>query len=547
MHGSSGILQSAVNGSSCLCLITISTSHWYPLPVEDCRLICGYRYNKASSFNRAVWMPACRQESLTWFHPLCTLNCCPTLTTLSLISAGDLFSSGNANIWMLSQLQSLTSLTLQFRNTTVCTVLWPLSGLSRLQQLSVEGLVPIDPGSVHGNFCALPASLTSVFIKGHGEHEAPFFCFVNDWTNHVPRGNCIQKLTFQLCRMGPEDRHAAGFERLSTLRELSFIRYPSPEVNHMELVQLPACLSSVTTLEVLRVGTIDSKMPWHQHYGEMRTLQPLLRNGCRLRELDKVRPCRLDEAAVRGLRHLTKLGLWAIYDDVPGWLVGATCPELKHLVLEMSYVSQQDVQQISTLRQLTHLRLDVGEVGVDFGEQQQFWATLDLLAHSLSSLVRLEIVTWGLEESRWVTLGLPGLGAFTQIKQLQVVRVMDDDHNVGPPSEPSSAELLQGLSQLTQLEVLELEGYSTITPGLVLGLAAALLKVRRLQIGLCKHPRLWWEKYRVSDLEDPQLGVGDGEWDVVHPGFSDVGALCSQLRTELQVEIGFARQWLHVV
>jgi hypothetical protein len=131
----------------------------------------------------------------------------------------------------------------------------------------------------------------------------------------------------------------------------------------MELVQLPHSLSKVATLEVLSMGTTaEGKMPWHQHYGDMQALRAVLGNGCKLRELSKVRPCALDGAAVRGLRHLTKLGLWAIHDDLPAWLKADSCPDLRHLELEMSFDTAGDVQQIATFTQLTHLRLCIGEV-----------------------------------------------------------------------------------------------------------------------------------------------------------------------------------------
>jgi hypothetical protein len=369
----------------------------------------------------------------------------------------------------------------------------------------------------------------------------PYGCFVYGWMLHVPQGNCIQKLTFQLERMGGY-AHFADFQHLSSLRELSFLRYPSPEVSHMELVQLPHSLSKVATLEVLSVGTTaEVKMPWHQHYGEMRTLRALLGSGCKLRELSKVRPCALDEAAVRGLRHLTKLGLWAIYDDLPAWLTAVNCPDLRHLVLEMAYASAEDVQQIATLTQLTHLRLDVGELSAS-PDVEQYWASLDPLARSLSKLVRLEIVTWGLETSLQVTLGLPDLAAFSRIRELQVIRVMDPSS--GPlPAQPSSSELLQGLSKLTQLEQLQLEGYSTLSPGLVLGLVAALPALSCFQIGLCKHPQLLAKEYNEREGDQQE----DDRWGEVHPGFSDVAVLCRQLRPKLQVEVGFARQWRQAV
>jgi hypothetical protein len=83
------------------------------------------------------------------------------------------------------------------------------------------------------------------------------------------------------------------------------------------------------------------------------------------------------------------------------------------------------------------------------------------------------------------------------------------------PAEPSSLELLQGLSKLTQLEKLQLEGYSTLSPSLALGLVAALPALSCFQIGLCKHPQVLSEEYHdkwKGDWEE------DERWGEVHSG-----------------------------
>ena len=67
-------------------------------------------------------------------------------------------------------------------------------------------------------------------------------------------------------------------------------------------------------------------------------------------------------------------------------------------------------------------------------------------------------------------------------------------------------------------------------------LVERLPQLQVLEVGLCKH----------SDLLTA-AGVGDRAevtWEMLHPGFVDMQPLCSIARPMLQVNLGYARQWL---
>ena len=160
------------------------------------------------------------------------------------------------------------------------------------------------------------------------------------------------------------------------------------------------------------------------------------------------------------------------------------------------------------------------------------------LGHRLHELRRLELVNYvrgfpAEDEERLQNLAVPDLSAFSQIKQLQLVCSMDP--HTGVPGQPSSSDFLQGLSKLTQLEQLQLEGYSTFTPGMVCCLAQSMPQLQLLEVGLCKHPDLGKEVIREKDVIS---------WEELHPGFGDVQQLCKLVKAKLQVKVGYARQWL---
>jgi len=206
---------------------------------------------------------------------------------------------------------------------------------------------------------------------------------------------------------------------------------------------------------------------------------------------------------------------------------------LKRLRLDANGFPDSVIRSVSRLTQLTWLQLSAALPQM-FGEGET-WDDLGVLA--LPHLHRLELInatSESLLDRKPVALVMPDLSAFTQIRQLQLVCLVEPSEQL--PEQPSSTDFLQGLSKLTQLEQLQLEGYSTVTPVLVSFLVERLPQLQLLEVGLCKHPEL----VRAA-------GVGDGAvvtWEMLHPGFVEVQRLCSIVRPELQVKVGYAHQWL---
>ena len=131
-------------------------------------------------------------------------------------------------------------------------------------------------------------------------------------------------------------------------------------------------------------------------------------------------------------------------------------------------------------------------------------------------------------------LAVPELSAFTQIKQLQLVCLMDPSKQL--PEQPSISVFLRGLTKLAQLEQLQLEGYSTVISVMVCALVT-LPQLQLLELGLCKHPEL----LTAAGFGDRAKGT---TWEMLHPGFVEVQQLCSIIRPKLQFKVGYARQWL---
>ena len=218
-------------------------------------------------------------------------------------------------------------------------------------------------------------------------------------------------------------------------------------------------------------------------------------------------------------------------------LTASMCPQLQTIMVESGEFSET-LQQLAAFTQLTALRLDGGVADAISGVEG--WGNMRVLGHSLHRLRRLELVNYmagfpaeAEDDEQLGELAVPDLSAFTQIKQLQLVCLMDPRKDI--PKQPSSSDFLQGLSKLTQLEQLQLEGYSTITPAMVPCLAQSLPQLQLLEVGLCKHLELEKEVIRGENVIS---------WEELHPGFKDVQQLCKLVKAKLQVKVGYARQWL---
>ena len=120
---------------------------------------------------------------------------------------------------------------------------------------------------------------------------------------------------------------------------------------------------------------------------------------------------------------------------------------------------------------------------------------------------------------------MPGLSAFTQLKQLQLACAVHHDHPL--PEQLTAADLLQGSSGLTQLEQLELIGYVAVTPAVVCALIERLLKLLVLEVRRCDHPEV-----QVAPAGDGAQGLRAGLSD-----YKEVQELYSHLRAKLRFEV----------
>ena len=159
------------------------------------------------------------------------------------------------------------------------------------------------------------------------------------------------------------------------------------------------------------------------------------------------------------------------------------------------------------------------------------WNQLGLLAAGLLNLQRLELVNHFAEQPthqrRFPPLTMPQLSAFTQLQQLRLACAVN--HEDPLPEQLTAADLLQGLSGLTQLEQLELIGYVAVTPAVVCALIERLPKLLVLEVRRCDHPEV-----QVAP-------AGDGAQGLVAAGllcgYKEVQELYSQLRPKLRLEV----------
>ena len=489
-------------------------------------------------------------------HPLCTLACCTSLASLSISSTAVKLS--NDDMVQLGRLQGLRELTLRFASPTnerVC--ISPLSRLTNLQQLVVQGVIPTTPraaavggGGATGEAAAaapnggdlsltFPRSLTSLVLEGHGrDGNANAQALLRQWMENVPAGNNLKEL-HMLNHPADDGCLLRGLD-FSKLKQLCHFRVlmASPDaVSEWDKVALHACLLSLSHLEVIEVGTYCWELPIMLHWffvdeGLRSVLDPLVK----LKKLGCVDLSYLGSRGPGAPILLEELSCYATDPVLPEWMTATSCPQLQRLRLEADWFSVHSMQSVARLAQLTSLQLSTALSHMT-DNYVTAWDDLGVLGTSLPQLHRLELINPTLESSldrERDALAMPELSAFTQIKQLQLVCLMEPSEHL--PEQSRSTDFLQGLSKLTQLEQLQLEGYSTITPAVVCCLAQSLPQLQLLEVGLCKHDELL-----------TAAGVGgraEVRWEVLHPGFVEVQDVCSIVRPKLQVKVGYGRQWL---
>jgi hypothetical protein len=403
-----------------------------------------------------------------------------------------------------------------------CLDVAPLSKLSRLEQLTVEGFIP----SSRRMSVQLPESLTCMCCAS----AAPLDVYILEgWASSILAAT-------SLCRLqlvdGKMDVH---LQDISSLQNLTGIvcSYSSGEDVHSGLDHwLPASITGLGKLEVLRIEDKDPCCPRRQHAFMTESLGEIFKNCSKLREIGPVgsngdQPT--TEVVMRGvvMQQLSYISCCSRRSDVLlGCIPARTLTNLQYLDVTDKAITRDHVQRICGATQLTHLRLDTAYISATGQAVPMAWSGLDPIGRALPKLQRLELANpYEMTASApYFRVVMPELSAFTQIKQLQLVVGMNAEQPC--PEQPSSLELLQGLSQLTQLEHLELLGYSTLTPALVSMLVAHLPKLKVLEVGRCKHPQLAIEG---------EAAKGAGE-------FEDVLKMCQCVKPQL-LTVNFAQQW----
>ena len=397
------------------------------------------------------------------------------------------------------------------------------------------------------------------------------------WLRALPQPNQLQQLHLLQCTSFA-GTGAADLSLVQALRELHCSSSSSADpigwnpfqfITTVATTILPESVSKLSDLEVLWAGSAcNSHVPWAQNVWQGLIIDAVAVDCPKLKRLGAVAP-HLGMGSVLSvpLAQLTELHLIDTESPVPvQWFLPANFPQLQHLAVEFAGLSQQRVDRLAGFTQLTHLRLDNGLSCIQHSDQRSdqlgTWASIELIAESLSNLVCLEVVNCTADAAAAAgffgeaedddededstpphPLSLPpGLSSFTQIKQLHLFCITVD--TMCMPIHPSGVELLQGISKLTQLEELQLEGYMTVTPACLEGLAGALPQLQLLKVGLCKEICVWNAEEGETVPGRATGGLMYGwEWDEVSPMVDEAEELCKAANPRLRVEIGYARQW----
>jgi hypothetical protein len=445
----------------------------------------------------------------------------------------------------------------------------PLARLTRLCQLVVKGVVPAS----NSGQMFLPASLGKLVLDVEGTKMwgvyRPQQDIVQDWLYCGPIQPNLRRLELKGVKPWLDSLcyQPLDFSRLPGLRELCFMPLDSPTEGVGAWCAIPASLQRLSNLEVLEMAILQTKYPFYKPYLQLHSLlssyeaAPQLLMSCtKLRSLGYI-SLHPNVPFEGHLPQLSSLHL-RVEHDFPR-IVNPSCfPSLQRLVVVSRDVGPGMVRCLAQLTKLTFLQLNMRAIfGVCFlsesendgvsSRREGSWCRLvDPLGHSLHLLRRLELVSCFGAEERWnafqdVPLVMYHMSAFTQLKQLQLACALNPRESL--PAQPSPADCLAGLSVLTQLEQLEVLGYSSVTPGLLTDLVTCLPELRVLEVGLCRHPSLVQAEGQDGRVtgEGATSGLYCGiELLPVHQGFAQASQACEGLRSGLRVQVGYAAQWL---
>ena len=302
----------------------------------------------------------------------------------------------------LGRLRGLRELTLRFPptdvNSRVC--ISPLSRLTNLQQLVVQGVIPTTPqaaaaaagvGGAAGEAAAaaagntgsdlsltFPRSLTSLVLEGHGragkDTAQPLLC---QWMDNVPAGNNIKEL--HMLNYPSESGFLMAPLNISRLKQLRHFRIlvapsdPCAVLAACDIMGLPASITSLSNLEVIEMGTYGWQLPTMPYYflHVVPGLSSVLGSLVKLKKLGCIDVGDLDSGH-GGAILLDELSCYLAGEALPEWMTATSCPQLQRLRLEADCFPDHTIQSVARLTQLTALRLSTA-----------------------SSYVYLDIDTWG--------------------------------------------------------------------------------------------------------------------------------------------------------
>ena len=315
----------------------------------------------------------------------------------------------------------------------------------------------------------LPISLTSLVLEGHetDENEDHYQrLMLQDWVFNVQPGNRLRELRiFNYSDCNGTLLAELDLSELLELTELSVLLTPNEPFTSSFFMNMTASLNLLSKLQVLEVGTCN----WGWGSSTMQVCFGVDDGGVGLfsglRELKRVGWVDLHSVAQAQNARLSQMEELCCHfrkRHLPDWMTARCLPRLQSLKLEGGHFYDDTVQSIAKLTQLTSLRMDTAMAHLS--SVTVTWGSMDLLGRGLPGLQRLEVVNYAVAPQGGDVLGgqplaMPDLSAFTQMKQLQLVCVLNPED--GMPVQPSSKDFLGGLSVLTQLEQLQLEGYSS--------------------------------------------------------------------------------------
>ena len=296
---------------------------------------------------------------------------CTSLTSLSITVTSVrtdqdvLFFSAalpDQDVLVISRLSSLQQLKLIFHTGAEIVPrmnVAPLSRLMKLEQLTVEGFAAREQSSGLAVAVQLPASLTFLCCASPSREEDT----LDSWESSVMAATSLRKLHL----VDGELNHSRFIWGLSSLQELTELvcTYTSSEyAGYLFNHALPASVSKLSKLEVLRIETRNPIYPWHQHVFSSTSLGEILLNCPKLRVLgpagDFNATGSTEVTAGVQMEHLRSV---SVYDgwELHGWLMSArVLPALESLEVGALAIHSELVQGLCVHTQLTQLRLDTG-------------------------------------------------------------------------------------------------------------------------------------------------------------------------------------------